>query len=89
MDTVWNPLSAESAVLNCGISILSIFNVPPVGVPLVSILVYDIGYDVNVNVDDNDRSCVDDICVGVSLEDVLALRDGMAQESLMGMNDAE
>lgn len=38
MDTVWNPLSAESAVLNCGISILSIFNVPPVGVALVSIL---------------------------------------------------
>lgn len=45
--------------------------------------------DVNANVDDNNRSCVDDICVGVSLEDVLALRDGMAQESLMGMNDAE
>ena len=31
--------------------------------------------DVNVNVDGNDSSCVDDICVGVSLEDVLALRD--------------
>ena len=62
----------------------------------------DVDVDVNVNAvdDDNDNNVhvhvhVDDNdndssrCMGVSLEDVLALRNGMVQESLMGVKDGE